>query len=139
MNEPYRQEEVVTLGPNRKYCHACASILDARAELCPRCGVRQLAAPPPPMPVQLAPQVMIVANEKSAGVAALLALLFGPLGMLYSTVLGAVVMFFINVFVLVGTAGLGLLITMPMSAIWAANAASQHNQRLRQAAMLSAR
>jgi TM2 domain-containing membrane protein YozV len=31
----------LTLGANQKYCHACAAVLDARAELCPRCGVRQ--------------------------------------------------------------------------------------------------
>jgi len=30
-----------TLGVNQKYCHACAAVLDVRAELCPRCGVRQ--------------------------------------------------------------------------------------------------
>ena len=27
-----------------KFCHACASTLDARAELCPACGVRQPTA-----------------------------------------------------------------------------------------------
>jgi TM2 domain-containing membrane protein YozV/ribosomal protein L40E len=30
-----------TLSANQKYCHACAAILDARAEICPKCGVRQ--------------------------------------------------------------------------------------------------
>ncbi len=30
-----------TLSANQKYCHACAAVLDARAELCPKCGVRQ--------------------------------------------------------------------------------------------------
>ncbi len=30
-----------TLSGNQKYCHACAAVLDARAELCPKCGVRQ--------------------------------------------------------------------------------------------------
>jgi ribosomal protein L40E len=24
-----------------KYCHACGAVLDPRAEICPRCGVRQ--------------------------------------------------------------------------------------------------
>ena len=28
-----------------KYCHACGNPLDPRAELCPRCGVRQAVAP----------------------------------------------------------------------------------------------
>lgn len=27
--------------PATKFCHACAATLDARAELCPSCGVRQ--------------------------------------------------------------------------------------------------
>jgi TM2 domain-containing membrane protein YozV len=28
-------------GPPTKYCHACRSVIDARAEQCPRCGVQQ--------------------------------------------------------------------------------------------------
>jgi TM2 domain-containing membrane protein YozV len=24
-----------------KYCHACAAVIDVRAEICPKCGVRQ--------------------------------------------------------------------------------------------------
>jgi TM2 domain-containing membrane protein YozV len=28
-----------------KYCHACAEVIDARAEICPKCGVRQFAPP----------------------------------------------------------------------------------------------
>jgi TM2 domain-containing membrane protein YozV len=32
------------LPQHQKYCHACAAVLDARAEICPRCGVRQLGA-----------------------------------------------------------------------------------------------
>ncbi|MGH7603764.1 MAG: TM2 domain-containing protein [Gemmatimonadaceae bacterium] len=28
-----------------KYCHACADVIDARAEICPRCGVRQALLP----------------------------------------------------------------------------------------------
>jgi hypothetical protein len=45
MDEPYREEAVVTLSPNKRHCHACANINDVRAELCPRCGIRQLAMP----------------------------------------------------------------------------------------------
>lgn len=28
-----------------KFCHACGAPIDARAEICPKCGVRQPAAP----------------------------------------------------------------------------------------------
>ena len=45
MDEPYREDVVVTLSPHKRYCHACANINDVRAELCPRCGVRQPALP----------------------------------------------------------------------------------------------
>ncbi len=31
------------LEAHQKYCHACAAVLDQRAEICPRCGVRQMA------------------------------------------------------------------------------------------------
>ncbi len=51
MEDSYRENgSVPTLGPNKKHCYACASILDVRAELCPRCGVRQ-----PYVPGMLAP------------------------------------------------------------------------------------
>jgi len=28
-----------------KFCHACGAAIDARAEICPKCGVRQAAGP----------------------------------------------------------------------------------------------
>lgn len=45
MVEPYRADAPATLGANRKHCFACAAILDVRAELCPKCGVRQPVLP----------------------------------------------------------------------------------------------
>ena len=33
------------LAMNQKYCHACAAVLDHRAEICPKCGVRQQGVP----------------------------------------------------------------------------------------------
>jgi TM2 domain-containing membrane protein YozV len=30
-----------TKGPNEKYCHECGEVIRARAEICPKCGVRQ--------------------------------------------------------------------------------------------------
>ena len=64
-------------------------------------------------------QVIIVQNQKSAGIGALLGFFFGPLGMLYSTGVGAVVMFIVTGVVAVFTAGVGLVITQPICAIWA--------------------
>ncbi len=74
--------------------------------------------------------VIQVANQKSVAGAVLLALFFGPLGMLYATVPGAFVMFVINLIVGIPTLGLGLLVTVPIGAIWAGVSASSHNQGL---------
>jgi hypothetical protein len=99
-----------------------------------------LAAYPPqgPYPLQVqihnapppAPRVVVVGQQKSVAVAILAALVLGPLGMLYSTVGGAIVMFFVNVLMFGATAGMGLVVTVPIGAVWAAAAASAHNDRL---------
>jgi hypothetical protein len=105
-----------------------------------------LVPPPPPMPLSQyapppapysAPPVMTmqqtvinVGSRKSVGGAVLLALFFGPLGMLYATVPGAIVMFFVSLIIVIPTLGVGLLLTLPMCAIWAGITASNNNNRL---------
>jgi hypothetical protein len=74
--------------------------------------------------------VIQVGSQKSVAGAVLLALFFGPLGMIYSTVVGALIMFAISFIVAIATLGLGLIITAPICAIWAGIAASNHNKRL---------
>ncbi len=79
----YREEgDRPTLGPNKKHCYACAAILDVRAELCPKCGVRQPVLPGAmPMSMQLvpaAPPVPMTTKHKTS--AALLALFLGGIG-----------------------------------------------------------
>ena len=73
---------------------------------------------------------VVAVQTKSVGIALILSILFGPLGMLYSTIPGAVVMFIINVIALIATAGLGLFVTWPICAIWAAVAANNKNKQL---------
>jgi hypothetical protein len=73
---------------------------------------------------------MVVVPTKSVGVAIILTFLFGPLGMFYSTIAGAIVMFVANVLAIFLTAGIGLLVTWPVGIVWAAMAASAHNQKL---------
>lgn len=84
---------------------------------------------PPPMAVQQT-TVINVGTQKSVVGAVLLAFLFGPLGMLYSTVIGAVVMFFVSLIIVIPTLGLGLIITIPIGMIWAGFAADAHNKKL---------
>src|SRR5258706_3162735 len=60
-----------------------------------------------------APPVMIV-NQKSVGLALLLTFLFGPLGMFYSTVSGAVIMLIVSVVLAFITLGISAFITWPI-------------------------
>jgi ABC-type bacteriocin/lantibiotic exporter with double-glycine peptidase domain len=64
-------------------------------------------------------QTIIIKTQKSPGTAAILAFFFGPLGMLYATLSGAIIMFVITGIIAVFTLGFGLLITNPICAIWA--------------------
>jgi len=81
-------------------------------------------------------QIIVVGNSKSIALAIILALFFGPLGMLYSTVPGAAIMFFVKLVVVclgVFTLGIGfllLLITQPACVVWAASSAANHNSRI---------
>jgi TM2 domain-containing membrane protein YozV len=70
--QPSLEEPKATLGQNQKYCLACAAVLDSRAEICPKCGVRQQS---PPMG-----GMTPTASGKSRMAAALFALLLGGLG-----------------------------------------------------------
>ena len=58
-------------GPMTKYCFACGAVLDARAEICPKCGVRQ--QPPPGQSID-------AALGRSRVVAALLGIILGGFG-----------------------------------------------------------
>ncbi|MGZ5428753.1 MAG: hypothetical protein ACXW5U_06530 [Thermoanaerobaculia bacterium] len=82
------------------------------------------------MSEQTAPRPLIAVPVKSVGIAIVLTFFFGPLGMLYSTIAGALTMFVLNVLAIFLTAGLGLLVTWPIGIVWAAVAASSHNKRL---------
>ena len=73
---------------------------------------------------------VVVMSTKSVGVAIVLTFLLGPLGMLYSTVLGGLVMLVVSAVVGILTLGFGLVVTHPLCILWAAIAAHSHNQRL---------
>lgn len=74
-------------------------------------------------------QVILVTFRKSIGLSIFLTFMFGPLGMLYSTILGAVVMGIISLIVGVTTFGFGLIITWPICIIWGAVAANSYNKK----------
>ena len=87
--------------------------------------------PQPMMPVMMPPPPVFLGQEKSVAASILLSFFFGPLGMLYSTVTGALIMFVVGGFFTVITLGLGGLLVWPGGVLWAALAANAHNQRVR--------
>lgn len=74
------------------------------------------------------PNTTILLKQKSTGIALLLSFLFGPLGMLYATVMGGIIMFVISIPVMLFTGGLGLMLTIPLGMVWSAAAVSSHNK-----------
>lgn len=76
------------------------------------------------------PERVVVTPTKSMGISIILTILFGPLGMLYSTIWGGVIMFVISAIVGFLTLGLGLIIIWPTCVIWAAVATSSYNKKL---------
>lgn len=79
------------------------------------------------------PNFVMMVAPKSLALAIILALFFGPIGMLYSTVKGAVIMFFGAILLVVVTFGAGfflLLFMNPICAVWAAIATNAHNDAL---------
>ena len=62
----------ISRGENQKYCTDCGSIISARAEICPRCGVRQMSPH--------GALGSITASGRSRVAAALFALLLGGIG-----------------------------------------------------------
>jgi hypothetical protein len=72
----------------------------------------------------------LVLPTKSVALALLLAFFFGPLGMLYSTVAGGIIMFFLSFFLAISTCGLSLFVTWPICVIWSAVAADSYNRQL---------
>src|SRR5262245_4380542 len=73
-----------TKGANEKYCHECGEVIRARAEICPKCGVRQ----PPVLYARYAaddPAIRQAANNKIA--AGICAIVVGSLG-IHKFVLG---------------------------------------------------
>ncbi len=76
------------------------------------------------------PVVVVVRAQKNVGVAIILAILFGPLGLLYASVTGGMLMFVLSVVVAIATMGVGLLLTWLLCIPWAYIAATGYNARL---------
>ena len=86
----------------------------------------------PKISTQFQPQyqqnVIIIGKQKSVGVAFLLAFLFGPLGLLYASVVGGIVMFFAGIILFIVIPIIGGVIAWVGCVIWAVVAAGNANK-----------
>jgi hypothetical protein len=78
-------------------------------------------------------QIVIVQSTKNPGVAALLAFIFGPLGLLYVGWVPALIMFVICVPLVLLTAGFSLIITAPVCAVIGYTRTNAFNKQLLEA------
>ncbi len=94
---------------------------------------QQAAAPPPHVTnvyvtqTVSAPAYAVLPQQKNVALAAILGFCFGPLGMLYVGFTPALIMFVASLAALFLTFGFGLIITIPICAIWAATEANKQN------------
>lgn len=125
---------------SKNFCPSCGSDTHNEAVICIKCGtgLTQNTVPepvPPPQPAQQNynrqpnnPNVVIVGKQKSTGTAFLLAFLFGPLGLLYASVTGGIIMLFVGILLFFLIPIIGGLISWVICMIWAVNAASEANR-----------
>ncbi len=134
------------------YCHNCGTQLGETVKFCPSCGAAYQGSqavsqgpiqatvatlPPPVHTIQSAPashvqqNVVVMGKAKSVGAAFILAFFFGPLGLLYASVIGGIVMFIIGLISFFVLPIIGYIIVHIGCVIWACVAADQANQKLR--------
>lgn len=78
-------------------------------------------------------KIVVVRNTKSVGLAVLLTILFGPLGLLYSSIKGAVILsllFAVLWILTIFIGGAGAALTYPIAIIWSYFATKRYNDRL---------
>ena len=73
---------------------------------------------------------VLLSRKKSTGLALLLCLVFGPLGMFYTTARGAIILICAAIALAIPTSGFASLAAIPISWIWGPVAASKHNQKI---------
>lgn len=123
---------------SKNFCPSCGSETHNEAIICIKCGTaleefaaaqsQRSSSETQKASSNQGGNVVIVGTQKSVGTAFILALFFGPLGLFYASVTGGILMIFINIIVIVTTAGLGLIFTQIICIIWAVVAAQNANQ-----------
>lgn len=81
-------------------------------------------------PLNTGPSVIVVTATKSMGLAIALSVLFGPLGLLYASIVGGLIMLVISVPLAMVTFGVSLFLTWPVCIVWSIIATNSCNRRL---------
>ena len=97
MSEPSTDERTRARDPDEAFCRNCGDVIDAQAEICPECGVRQL--PPPKSSVDSALDDLFEGGNPF--VAAALSALFPGLGQIYNRELEKGIAFIVGGFLAV--------------------------------------
>lgn len=84
----------------------------------------------PNYPQAIQQNVIVMGKAKSVGVAFILAFFFGPLGLLYSSVVGGIVMLILMIPLIILTAGIALIFINLICCVWAVVASNQANEAL---------
>ena len=66
--------QAVAKGVDEKFCSECGAVIKQKAEICPKCGVRQMPAP------QTSPLGRTTSTGRNRVVAAIIAIFLGGLG-----------------------------------------------------------
>lgn len=74
--------------------------------------------------------IVVTVPTKSVGVSVVLTLLFGSLGLLYSTTIGGIFMIFVELAAGAFTFGIGLIFTRPICIILGIIAVNRYNRRM---------
>lgn len=74
MPRPEIASDRLAKGPDEKFCFECGAVIRLKAEICPKCGVRQVAAP------TSGPLGRTTTSGRNKFVAALFALFLGGFG-----------------------------------------------------------
>ena len=74
-----------------------------------------------------------VGKEKSMVVALILTFLFGPLGLLYATVPGALILLVLTIIIGFFTLGIGFIVGWLASMIWAVISVNSNNSKIKSA------
>ncbi|MBT7916174.1 MAG: NINE protein [Planctomycetaceae bacterium] len=98
---------------SKKHCYACAAELDVRAELCPKCGVRQPELPKAPIEEDSSLNEYLEIQSRKT-VAGILAIVMGQFG-IHKFYLGKHTAGIVTLIFGIGTLGYGLFITYPLA------------------------